>query len=107
MIFGMIIKAENHGPDLLVWVELRGFEPLTLDANEGSVSGRAAPPTGPRQMFTVTLPGCDVRHIWWTRHAAERRQNLRSTCGQKILRPPRQTGKVASDLDLLGRDGRI
>jgi hypothetical protein len=29
MIFGMIIKAENHGPDLLVWVELRGFEPLT------------------------------------------------------------------------------
>jgi hypothetical protein len=23
MIFGMIIKAENHGPDLLVWVELR------------------------------------------------------------------------------------
>jgi hypothetical protein len=29
MIFGMIIKAENHGSDLRVWVELRGFEPLT------------------------------------------------------------------------------
>jgi hypothetical protein len=23
MIFGMIIKAENHDPDLQVWVELR------------------------------------------------------------------------------------
>jgi hypothetical protein len=29
MIFSVIIKAENHGPDLLVWVELRGLEPLT------------------------------------------------------------------------------
>jgi hypothetical protein len=29
MIFGVIIKAEKHGSDLLVWVELRGFEPLT------------------------------------------------------------------------------
>jgi hypothetical protein len=29
MIFSVIIKAEDHGPDLLVWVELRGFEPLT------------------------------------------------------------------------------
>jgi hypothetical protein len=29
MIFSMIIKAEEHGSDLLVWVELRGFEPLT------------------------------------------------------------------------------
>ena len=29
MIFNMIIKAEDHGPDLRVWVELRGFEPLT------------------------------------------------------------------------------
>jgi hypothetical protein len=29
MIFSMIIKAEDHGSDLLVWVELRGFEPLT------------------------------------------------------------------------------
>ena len=27
MIFSMIIKAEDHGSDLLVWVELRGFEP--------------------------------------------------------------------------------
>jgi len=29
MIFSMIIKAEDYGPDLRVWVELRGFEPLT------------------------------------------------------------------------------
>jgi hypothetical protein len=29
MIFRMIIKAEDHGCDLLVYVELRGFEPLT------------------------------------------------------------------------------
>jgi hypothetical protein len=29
MIFSMIIKAEDHGSDLLVWVELRVFEPLT------------------------------------------------------------------------------
>jgi hypothetical protein len=29
MIFNMIVKAEDHGPDLRVWVELRGFEPLT------------------------------------------------------------------------------
>jgi hypothetical protein len=25
----MIINIENHGADLRVWVELRGFEPLT------------------------------------------------------------------------------
>jgi hypothetical protein len=25
----MIISIENHGADLRVWVELRGFEPLT------------------------------------------------------------------------------
>jgi hypothetical protein len=29
MIFNMIIEAEDHGSDLWVWVELRGFEPLT------------------------------------------------------------------------------
>jgi len=29
MIFGMIIKAEDHCSDLRFWVELRGFEPLT------------------------------------------------------------------------------
>ena len=29
MIFSMIIKAEDRGSDLRVWVELRGFEPLT------------------------------------------------------------------------------
>jgi hypothetical protein len=29
MIFAMIIEGEDHGLDLLVWVELRGFEPLT------------------------------------------------------------------------------
>jgi hypothetical protein len=28
MIFSVIIKAEDHGPDLLVWVELRGFDSL-------------------------------------------------------------------------------
>jgi hypothetical protein len=43
MIFGMIIRAENHGPDLLVWVELRvelrGFEPLTP-----SMRTQSAPP---------------------------------------------------------------
>jgi hypothetical protein len=38
---------------------------------------------------------------------AEYRQNLRSTCGKKILRPPRRPGKVASDLLCNGRDGRI
>ena len=25
----MIVKSDDHGPDLLFWVELRGFEPLT------------------------------------------------------------------------------
>jgi len=29
MIFAMIVEGEDHGFDLLVWVELRGFEPLT------------------------------------------------------------------------------
>jgi hypothetical protein len=29
MISSMIIKAGDHGPDQRVWVELRGFEPLT------------------------------------------------------------------------------
>jgi hypothetical protein len=29
MIFAMIVGGEDHGFDLLVWVELRGFEPLT------------------------------------------------------------------------------
>ena len=27
MIFAMIVEGEDHGFDLLVWVELRGFEP--------------------------------------------------------------------------------
>jgi len=29
MIFSMIIKTENRDLDLRVWVELRGFKPLT------------------------------------------------------------------------------
>jgi hypothetical protein len=29
MIFSVIIKTDDHGSDLRVWVELRGFEPLT------------------------------------------------------------------------------
>jgi hypothetical protein len=29
MIFSVIIKAGDHGSDLQLWVELRGFEPLT------------------------------------------------------------------------------
>jgi hypothetical protein len=29
MIFAVIVEGEDHGFDLRVWVELRGFEPLT------------------------------------------------------------------------------
>jgi hypothetical protein len=29
MIFAVIVEGEDHGLDLRVWVELRGFEPLT------------------------------------------------------------------------------
>jgi hypothetical protein len=47
MIFGMITKAENYGPDLRVWVELRvelrGFEPLTP-----SMRTQFAPPADER-----------------------------------------------------------
>jgi hypothetical protein len=39
MIFAMIIEGEDHGFDLLVWVELRGFEPLTP-----SMRTQSAPP---------------------------------------------------------------
>jgi len=38
MFFSMIIKAEDHGPDQRVWVELRGPEPLTPVA--GLATGR-------------------------------------------------------------------
>jgi predicted nuclease of predicted toxin-antitoxin system len=58
-------------------------------------------------LFTAAPPGCDVRYILETPCAAECRQNLRSRCGQKILRPPRRPGEVASDLLCNGRDGRI
>ena len=37
MIFGMITKAENYGPGLRVWVELRGFDSLWKLACQGVV----------------------------------------------------------------------
>jgi hypothetical protein len=47
MIFAMIIEGEDHGFDLLVWVELRvelrGFEPLTP-----SMRTQFAPPADER-----------------------------------------------------------
>jgi len=42
MIFSMIIKTENHGPDLRVWVELRGFEPLTPSMRTQCAIGQTA-----------------------------------------------------------------
>jgi hypothetical protein len=36
MIFAMIVEGEDHGFDLLVWVELSGFEPLTPSMRTGS-----------------------------------------------------------------------
>jgi hypothetical protein len=50
-----------------------------------------------RRLFTAALPRCDVRHFSSTRYAAECHQNPRSTCGQKILRPPCRLSEVASD----------
>jgi hypothetical protein len=40
MIFNMIIEAENHGADLRLWVELRGFEPLTPSMRTKRAVGR-------------------------------------------------------------------
>jgi hypothetical protein len=42
MIFSMIIKVEYHGSDLLVWVELRGFEPLTPSMRTQGATGQTA-----------------------------------------------------------------
>jgi hypothetical protein len=46
MIFDMIIKTENHGSDLLVWVELRGFEPLTPSMRTRCATGLRYSPKG-------------------------------------------------------------
>ena len=47
MIFAMIMESEDHGFDLLVWVELRGFEPLTPSMRTRCATGlRYSPKTG-------------------------------------------------------------
>jgi hypothetical protein len=43
MISSMIIKAGDHGPDLQLWVELRGFEPLTPSMRIRCSTGQTGP----------------------------------------------------------------
>jgi hypothetical protein len=51
MIFSVIIKAEEYASDLLVWVELRGFEPLTPSMR--TLGAEVA-----RGRWGRSLPGC-------------------------------------------------
>jgi antitoxin (DNA-binding transcriptional repressor) of toxin-antitoxin stability system len=39
----MITKSEDHGPDLRLWVELRGFEPLTPSMRTKRAAGSMRP----------------------------------------------------------------
>jgi hypothetical protein len=59
------------------------------------LGAQGAGPTCSRRchLFTAAVPGCDARHILGTPHAAECRQNLRSTCGQRALK--RSLGHLA------------
>jgi hypothetical protein len=46
MIFSMIIQVKDHGSDLWVWVELRGFEPLTPSMRTRCATGLRYSPKG-------------------------------------------------------------
>ena len=63
MIFSVIIKAEDHGPDLLVWVELRGFEPLTPSMRIRCSTGQTGQVTASAQVSglrTVTIAASEA-----------------------------------------------
>ncbi len=63
MIFSMIIKAEDHGSDLLVWVELRGFEPLTPSMRIQCSTGQTGQVTASAQVSdlrTVTITASEA-----------------------------------------------
>ena len=92
-------RDQHHRSPRLRLADIRGGADRRRVLSQGRCAQAA--------LFTAPVPRCDARHILWTPHAAECRRNLRSTCGRKILRPPRRPGEVASDLLSNGRDGRI
>ena len=63
MISSMIINIENHGADLLVWVELRGFEPLTPSMRIRCSTGQTGQVTASAQVSglrTVTITASEA-----------------------------------------------
>ena len=76
MISSMIINIENHGADLLVWVELRGFEPLTP-----SMRTRCA--TGLRYSPIRGRPGRPGRLHGSRRTRSIRRSESRRSSGER------------------------
>jgi hypothetical protein len=76
----MITASQNHGYDLQVWVELRGFEPLTPSMRTRCATGlRYSPKTG-SQRSKQSAAGRPVGAapeppILWRRPAAALRQS--------------------------------
>ena len=63
MIFSMIIKSEDHASDLRVWVELRGFEPLTPSMRIQCSTGQTGQVTASAQvsgLCTVTITASEA-----------------------------------------------
>ncbi len=62
MILTMITKLDKHGSDLRVWVELRGFEPLTPSMRTRCATGlRYSPKTGSQRSKHPHQPGPPAR----------------------------------------------
>ena len=63
MIFNVIIKAGDNGSDLRVWVELRGFEPLTPSMRIQCATGQTGQVTTSAQVSglrTVTITASEA-----------------------------------------------